>query len=400
MAQRIKKEAPRPSDTRRKLETYEGIGDKLTLWRSAREVLVPVRGVRTRFLSLDSVTRIGSWPLDRVCTIHGPSNNGKTELSIGIGMSVIDAGGIYGHVDAEVATPITWVEALGGDAARSRHFHAMRPRTYEDTVRGVREFCTHVGEGRLKGRLPPNAPACIVIDSIRKLNPKKLLDELLKAKSADEEEAQKKRGRFGKAPKGVDGAGGRAAQMKAALNAQWMDELVPLAAQSGTAVILIAREFGDDVDDLFGKNITVGGGKAIIFDASLVCRVTRVKSIHMGEGKEAFLIGEKNQVEVRKTKIGGRSAVWPRAFFHTSNGMMKGGSPFGFDAARDAVELGKELGAITGTSHLNWGKTKLGQGENQAVKRLVADPMLLDALQGELRSRFVLDGIEAPEATL
>ena len=76
--------------------------------------------------------------------------------------------------------------------------------------------------------LPLTTSALIAIDSIRKLVPKKLFDELAKAEKADS--GDKPKGRFAKKPKGVDGYGGRAAQLKAALNAAWMDELVPLPA--------------------------------------------------------------------------------------------------------------------------------------------------------------------------
>ena len=73
-----KPSAPRAAETKRKVDGLSKIGEMFDLWRPAADVLLPVRGVRTRFLGIDSVTKIGAWPIERVCTVTGPSNEGKT----------------------------------------------------------------------------------------------------------------------------------------------------------------------------------------------------------------------------------------------------------------------------------------------------------------------------------
>lgn len=397
MARKVKG-GPAPSATRKRVDVLSEIGSRFDLWRPAADVLVPVRGVRTRFIWLDAVTKIGAWPIERVCTLHGPSNEGKTTLAMGLGASFLDVGGFYAHVDAELTTSITWIGEMMSEHVKNKNFLALRPQTYEDTVAAARQFCNGLGELKAKGTIPPETPGIMVVDSIRKLNPKKLLDELMKAQKADDDD--KPKGRWGKKPKGVDGAGGRAAQIKAALNAQWLDELVPLAAKAGASIVLIARESNEDEDDPFARDVKVTGGRALIFDASLVVRCTRSAAIHKGgEGKDVRLIGEKHAVEIRKTKIGGKHVMWPKAFFHTTTGAV-GSMPTGFDPARDALELGKSMGVVkvAGTSHFSWEGTQLGNGADNAVETLVAEPALLRLLQDDIRSRFELEGQAMREA--
>lgn len=380
--------APSPAATKKQLDTLGAIGERFNQWRPAADVLVPVRGVRTRFLWVDSATKIGAFPLDRVVTVHGPSNEGKTVYVLGLGASVLDAGGVFALVDAEQTTPITWIQNIMGEHAASPNFLAMRPVTYEETVAAVRQLCNGFAAAKAAREISNDAPGLVVIDSIRKLVPKKLMDELLKMNPADEE--KQKRGRFGKAPKGVDGAGGRAAQIKAALNAAWLDELIPLAAKSGVAIVLIARELNEDEDDPWARDVKVGGGRALIFDASLVMRITRAVVLNDEDRK---LIGEKHLVEIRKTKIGSKDELWPRAYFHTT--------PAGaLDPARDAIELGLDQGTLRlAGSHVKWGQATLGAGKDAAVKKLAANPVMLAELQKSLRERFVLEGapIETPK---
>jgi RecA/RadA recombinase len=70
-------------------------------WRPAKTEFRPVRAVSTIFPALDRATRVQGYPLDRFGLVHGPSAHGKTELVIGLGLSFLARGHLFGLIDAE-----------------------------------------------------------------------------------------------------------------------------------------------------------------------------------------------------------------------------------------------------------------------------------------------------------
>ena len=348
-------------------------------WKPAWNALVEVRAVPSWFLSLNRVSKIGGWPTDRFTLLHGPSNEGKTEFALGLGGSFLASENLFALIDAEHTTPLSWPEKLLGPVARSPGFVAMREASFEAVRTRVRQFCDRVAESRIKRLIPQETTALIVLDSIRKLVPENIWSELTK-----EAEGKAKRGRDGKpAKRGVDGYGGRAAQYKAALNAAWLDELVPLLAQTGVGMLTIVRESVEE-DDHFGREVRLGGGRALYFDSSLVVRASLERQIL--EGEEKLFIGEERQIQVYKTKVAGKEERWPRASYNFSNGNLPG-IPFGFDRARDVLQLAEETGVVSKGErggHYTFGRVKLGQGETNVVRRLYAEPELLAKLETSL----------------
>lgn len=372
---------------RDRMQRMHKIAGRFEGWRPATDVLVPVRGVQSVFVQVDSITKIGAWPIERVCLVHGPSNEGKTAFVHGLGLSFLQRGHYYAFIDAEHTTPVTWLRQLMKGFETHPGFVAMRPSSYEDTVDRVRKFCETIGEAKAKRELAEDTSGLIVVDSIRKLSPKRLLDTLFKEGSAEEG-----RGAFGRKKKaaGVDGMSGRAAQYKAALNAQWLDELVPLVAQTGTSVVIITRETEDTEADIFSsKDFKIAGGKALIFDSSLVCRIVKVGNVVDGTGKEQKLYGERHAVEIHKTKIGTKDERTPVACFHTSNGKLV---PAGFDRARDVIEIGIDAGIVekSGSWYSHDGE-RLGQGEHAVVKTLTNDPERLRRIEEDVRRCFPVE---------
>lgn len=290
----------------------------------------------------------------------------------GLGLSYLRAGHFYAYVDAEHTTPETWLRDLMAQHAENPAFLAQRPVTFEETVDAVRELVDGVAKARNDGDLEPDTSALIVIDSIRKLVPKNLLAKILKH-GADGAKGS------------VDGAGGRAAQMRAALNAQWLDELTPLLSHTKTSLVFISRETEDPNADpsakKYGTDFKVGGGKALVYDSSLVCRITRAAWVKESSADNARIIGEKHRVRIHKTKVGGKEGRYTDAFFHTSNGVLQ---PPGFDPARDLLEMALERGDVVQSG--SWYSTaadgeSIGQGKNAAVKYLYDNPDTMNALQ-------------------
>ena len=370
------------------LMAFGKIAERFKGFRPAREVLRRVSAVPTIFPPVDHGPRVGGWPIDRVCVVHGPSNNGKTTLCHGLGLSFLMKNHIYALIDAEMTTPITWLESMFGPYADSGAFVAMRPKSYEQAVDEVRRLANTVAEERDKGKLPPGTSALFAVDSVRKLVPEDIMTRIKKMGAEGEKGS-------------IDGYGGRAAQLRAALNAAWMDELVPLMHATRCAIIFIARESedpnADARDKMFGNDWKMGGGKSLEFESSLIARVQRDGYVHETAGDfKSRVVGERHRVDIRKTKVAAKQDKVTRCFFHTSNGAIV---PEGFDRARDLVEAAERVGVIERLgekgSWLKWQRKKW-QGVNRAVAAIAADPEMFAAIDAEARAQF--DNVNPPEA--
>jgi RecA/RadA recombinase len=367
-------------DARDRFAAIAEVAGQFSDFRPRAEVIRNVEAVPTIFPWYDHVTGVGGHPISRFALVHGPSNEGKTEFCLGLIASFLQRYHFAGLVDAERTTTDAWVRSLMGDLADNPGFSALPVGTYEQVRGSVRNYCETIANARAKGKLPPETSGLVVVDSIRKLVPKKLWDELAKATKADEEEAKPKRGKRAKAPSGIDGMGGRAGQIKAALNAAWVDELIPLLADTRMAMAVIARETEDpDADMWSSKTWKIGGGTALYYEASLDIRITR-GWIKAGD----IVVGEKHRLEIHKTKVAGKMDRTPEAWFHTANGVS---GHVGFDRPRDVIALGIEIGGVqVEGSWVKFGKTSLGQGIESAVAKLHKDADLLNRVEEAVRN--------------
>lgn len=377
MARRLKKTsgAPSAAENRERLEALGSVAKELEDWRPQAEVLRHIEAVPTNLVQYDRAVGVGGHPIGRFTLTHGPSNEGKTAFCLALIASFLRRGHFAGMADAERTTPQPWVRTMLGELADHPGFVALPVRSFEQVRKGTRRLCDRVADAREKGRIPPDTTGLIVVDSIRKLVPEKLWDNLTKSLSDPKKD------------KGVDGFGGRAGQIKAALNAAWVDELIPLLADTRMAMVVVARETRDEppLSSLFApqKDWKTGGGSALFYEASLDVRVTRDWVYEPIPGsKSKRVVGERCCLEIHKTKVAGKTEKVPRAHFHTSNGVS---SQAGFDPARDLLELGRELGVVElrGASYRVGGEV-LGQGEAKALERL-RDPAWFRNVELEVR---------------
>lgn len=363
---------------RDRLSQLASVAGRFDSFRPATDVLTTIRAVQTIFPQVDLATRVGGWPIERFSLVHGPSNEGKTLFLIGLGLSFLKRGHFFNFIDAEYTTPATWLRAyMGEEYVNHPGFRALRPVTYEQTVDAVRASAEAIGDAKAKGDLDPEVSCLFVVDSLRKLVPKALLAKIMK-EAADSEPSKGRR----KGSRGIDGLGGRAAQHKAALNAQWLDELIPLLAHTGTAMVVVAREAEDPDAGIFDEGFKVGGGRAIYYDSSLAARIVRAGFITDSKNR---VLGERHEVQIRKTKIGKKGdQKRPTALFSTSNGLLV---PEGFDSVRDTIELAVQYEVATmAGSFVKWGKKTLGQGFDAAVKKLHSEPELFEEFEREVRA--------------
>lgn len=370
-----------PSVDAKRRKAIEKVAQRFKRWRPACEELTLVCSVPTCFVQLDRATRCGGFPIERITTVHGPSGMGKTTFTIGLILSFLIRDHLGALVDAEYTTPFDFVRKLMGEYATHPGFFAKRPDSYEETVNAVREFCTNVADAREDGSLDEDTSGIVVVDSIRKLIPKNLLAMLLKVSKDDS----------------PDMLTGRAGQVKAQMNQAWIDEMTPLLAKTRTALVLIAREFdkeGATADDrMYDKAWAVAGGRALIFDASLVIRITRAAWVTEGSKENAKVIGERHRIRLWKTKVEGHEGKYVDAYFHTSNGQLAG-VPEGLDRPRDVLELALHYGIVEQSGNwFNYGGQRIGQGTNNAVRTLHANPELCVEIENKVRQEFRPDEV-------
>lgn len=358
------------------------VAEEFKDFRPASEVLTRVKAVPTIFPQFDHGTKIGGFPIERVTLVHGPSGEGKTYFTLGLLKSFLMRNHFAKLIDAERTTPHDWVSTSLGEYFYHPFFKADRPETYEKTVQSVRKFVNRIKKVRDAGKVDDNTSGLIVVDSIRKLVPEDQFKKIMEASKSKKPEKVRD----------------RSAQIKAAMNSAWMDELVPLLEATNTAIILIARETEDpdasQSDKMWGNAYKIGGGKALFYDASLVVRVERAKYVSKKENEEdekskSIVYGERHRVTIRKTKVAGKEDRQTTCYYHTSNGVLV---PPGFDRARDVLELAEKFGIVEGGSWYKWGKNKsgvLGQGVHNAVKKLANNPELLDKLEMAVREKYM-----------
>jgi len=349
-----------------RLASIGKVAKRFEAWRPGTEVLTKVTAQKTIFPGINRATRVGGWPNQRIALIHGPSSHGKTSLVHGIGLSYLLGGHFYLFVDAEYTSPEDWLRKLMLGQVDNPGFLALRPKSYEQTREAVSNAAKMIVEAKKSGELPADVACFVAVDSIRKLMPENLFAKLAKDEG------------------GLDGANGRGAMMKAALNAQWMDELTPLAAHCNLSIAIIAREMEKAASQPWEDDFKVAGGKALEFESSLICRVVRSGYVYKGADKARVVVGERHAVRITKTKVAAKDGKLTETFFHTSNGVLV---PEGFDRARDLVELGKELGIIeVSGSWLSYSGERIGNGDHAAVERLASDT----ALFAELESKMIV----------
>lgn len=358
-----------------RLKNFASVAEEFKSFRPAREVLTRVRAVPTIFPQFDFATRVGGLPIERFSLLHGPSGGGKTYWTIGLMLSFLMRDHFAVLIDAERTTPITWLENAMGEYATHPFFFADRPTTYEMTVQAVRHFLNTLRKLRDSGKVPETTSALIVVDSIRKLVPKDQFDRIMKAAKGAGDKAEKVKD--------------RSAQIKAAMNAAWMDEIIPILEETEAAMVVIARETDDpDADPrvkAWGGGYKVGGGKALYYDASMNMRVSRLKAYgkKVGDPPKLTPYGDLHRVDITKSKVSGKTEEFhAKCEFHISNGVWV---PAGFDRARDVLDLARSLDIVQGLTWLKFGSTKW-QGEDQAVKKLSENPKLLAEIEAECRA--------------
>lgn len=383
------------AESRARRKAIASVASRLQGWRPQAEVVREVVSIPTVFESYNLETEIGGHPTARTTLVHGPASNGKTQFALGIAASYLQADHFAAVLDAERTLTQSFVRSMVGPLADHPGFSALPVGTYEQARVEVRRYFETIAQAREKREIPEDVRALVVVDSLRKLMPAGLWETLTKEakvaaeESSTEEQPKKRKSRFvrEKKQRHVDGFGGRAGQLRAAFNAAWMDELTPLLADTGGAVLIIGRESVEEEGQgpAAREVARPTGGSALIFEASLRLRCVASNVVEEGGEKGRVVeVGQRVSLEFHKTKVARRREFLPTAFFHVSNGRA---CPEGFDFARDLFWVGQELGLVEvrGSFYRFDGK-QIGQGEKAAHRKLVEDAKLMAALRSAIRA--------------
>lgn len=352
---------------RDRLAAIAKVAARFEAFKPAAQVLENVRAVPTIFPQIDAATKVGGWPIERISMIHGASAEGKSAMALGLGLSFLRKGHFFALIDAEMTTPMDWISSLYGDSANNPGFCALRPISYEATRDAMKNWATTIAEARDKGEIPEDTTGLLVVDSLKKLVPERMIEKLEKDAT----------------DVGLDGMSGRAAMYKAALNGQLMDEFVPLAYHAKIALVLIGREMENANAGPWDQPWKLGGGKSVFFDSSLVARVSRS---YYKEGD--VVAGERHQVRIYKSKVGGKEGKYTDAYFHTSIGTT---CPAGFDVASDLLEMAIECGVVGKKGGSHWLEETgevLGKSEAESLKTLRGNQVMLADLDTKVRSKY------------
>lgn len=357
----------------------DAVGD-IDGWGQASEVFDYVTSVRTIFPDFNRATTVGGLPVRRIHTVHGPTHGGKTAFVLGLVKSFVDAGHIAGYIDAEHTLGQEFVEETVRELKEKRNFLANRPESYEKTIKAVDSFLETVRKAREK---EPAIKSILVVDSINKLVPERELASLLKKETTDYK--GKKSGGASELTKGHQG------RYRAALNQAWLDHLTPIVARAECAMVIIAQERDEaDTTSFVKDDFKVKGGKALMFDASLVIRVSKAAPIYDtgNEKKNDKIVGFAHRVRIWKSKIGHMDGKYSDCAFHLSNGKI---APAGFDMARDSLAIGSKMGIVKTAGAWFSYQGRRQQGINGAIEHMIKHPDRLTDLMNEIAEKIDKD---------
>ncbi len=304
-----------------------GEGAVMRLGEDAQQLAVDV--IPTGALSLDIALGVGGLPRGRVVEIYGQEGSGKTTLMLHFLAEAQKCGGTAAFIDAEHAFARDYAAHLGIDLDT---LLVSQPDTGEQAL----EICDAL--------VRSGAVDAVVIDSVAALVPAAELE-----------------GDMGDAHVGL----------QARLMSQALRKLAGSVSQANATVVFI-NQIREKIGVMFGNPETTPGGRALKFWASVRLELRRAESLKRGTD----VIGNRVSVKVVKNKV---APPFKKCEFDIIYG--EGISRYGC-VLDEALELG--LVEKSG-SWFNYGEERLGQGRENVVDMLAADPALGEELEAKVR---------------
>ena len=300
------------------------------LMRLGADATIKIPAIPTGALALDLALGIGGVPRGRIVEIFGPESSGKTTLIYHIIAEAQSRGGICAFIDTEHAIDPSYARKIGVD---TDELLVSQPDYGEQAL-------------QIADRLIASAAIDVVaIDSVAALTPKAELD-----------------GQIGDTTVGL----------QARLMSQAMRKLAGNLNRTNT-VCLFTNQIREKVGVQFGSPETQPGGRALKFYSSQRLDIRRIETLK--EGTEA--VGNRVRVKVVKNKV---ASPFRQAEFDIEYGVgiSREGGLLDFGIEHDLVQKSG--------SFFSYGKTRLGQGRNNAKQFLAENPEIASEIETKIRT--------------
>lgn len=281
-------------------------------------------------IALDRALGIGGIPKGRIVEVYGPESSGKTTLTMEVIAQAQKTGAVAAFIDAEHAFDITYARNLG---IKVEDLLVSQP-DYGEQALDITETLVRSGSIDL-----------IVVDSVAALVPKAEIE-----------------GEMGDSHVGL----------QARLMSQALRKLVGLCHKQNCTVIFI-NQLRQKIGVMFGNPETTTGGNALKFYSSVRLDVRRRSSQKDGN----VVTANRVRVKVAKNKMAPP--------FHEAEFDIVFGE--GINKTLDLLEAAEAQGLIEKSgSWLSYKGEQLGQGREQAERRLRTDERLRLDLETEVRN--------------
>jgi recombination protein RecA len=293
-------------------------------------------------LAIDLALGVGGYPRGRVVEIFGPEASGKTTLALHAVAALQKSGGTAAFIDAEHALDSQWAKIAGvniDELLISQPDNAEQALEIADTL--VRSGAVDI----------------IVIDSVAALVPRAEIE-----------------GEMGDAHVGL----------QARLMSQALRKLTGSISKTHTTVIFI-NQLREKIGIMFGNPETTPGGRALKFYASVRVDVRPIEPIKNGTD----IIGRRVKVRVVKNKVAPPFKIAEIEILATEGISYEGG----------LLDMGMVTGVIDKSgAWINYGKSRLGQGRENAKQYLRDNPEVAKEIEAQVREKSGAVPVSAPDA--
>lgn len=302
---------------------------KGTIMRLGDEAINNVATISTGSIMVDSALGVGGVPRGRITEIYGPEASGKTTLAMHIIAEAQKAGGYAAFVDAEHAFDPKYAKNLG---INTDEMLISQPDSGEQAL--------EITETLIRSA----ALDVVVIDSVAALVPQAELE-----------------GEMGDSHMGL----------QARLMSQAMRKITGVIGKTRTSVIFI-NQIREKIGVMFGNPETTSGGRALKFYSSVRLDIRRIGAIKKGDE----IVGNRTKVKVAKNKVAPPFKV---VEFNIIYGE-------GISRISEILDLAVEFEIIEKRgSWYRYEGEPIGQGSDNAIEFLQADPELLEKIEQQIR---------------
>lgn len=302
-----------------------------------------VQAISTGSLGLDIALGIGGLPKGRVVEIYGPESSGKTTLTLQVIAECQKQGGTAAFIDAEHALDPVYAGKLGVNVDE---LLVSQPDTGEQALE-IADMLVRSGSIDV-----------VVVDSVAALTPKAEIE-----------------GDMGDSHVGL----------QARLMSQALRKLTGNIKRSNTLVIFI-NQIRMKIGVMFGSPETTTGGNALKFYSSVRLDIRRIGAIKKGDE----VIGNETRVKVVKNKMA-------PPFKQTEFQILYGE---GISRTGEIIDMGVKEGLIDKAgAWYSYQGDRIGQGKDNVRNYLKEHPEITEAVETELRTRFLPQQAELVEET-